>query len=81
MSDPHGSPSHGSSSPQHHEPEEDALRTPGWIPFVGLALLLAGALGVYLFISPGVMNPSSTTTSSDGGADAAVTDAATPQTR
>ena len=60
MADAHGSHgthgSYGSHEHAHHEPEEDPLRTPGWMPLVGFALLLAGALGVYLFISPGVMS-------------------------
>ena len=36
---------------------------------LGLVLLVAGALGVYLFISPGTLNPSHNT--ADGGATAA----------
>jgi hypothetical protein len=48
--------------------------TPGWLPLAGVGLLIAGALGVYLFLSPGVLATPSTT-----AGDAAVTaDAATP---
>lgn len=67
MADPHG---HGPSS--HHAVEEDVLRTPGWLPLLGLGLLMAGALAVYLWISPGVMNPPT-----DGG-DAGAAPAANP---
>jgi len=77
MADSHGSHgSHGAQGAPHHhsleEPAEDALRTPGWLPLLGFGLLMAGALGIYLFISPGVMNA---TPATDG--DAAVGDAST----
>ncbi len=76
--DDHGAPtaaSHGTHhGHEHHAPEEDPLRTPGWLPLVGIALLLFGAMGVYLFISPGVLDASNT--AADGGAPSA--DAATP---
>lgn len=75
MADPHGSHgshgSHGASS--HHaleEPPEDALRTPSWLPLLGFGLLMAGALGIYLFLSPGVLSTPA------GSADAAVDAAA-----
>ncbi len=72
MADAHGhGPSHdddhghakGHASHAHPEPAEDALITPGWMPLAGLGLLLAAALGVYLFLSPGVL-----ATPSDAGA-------------
>jgi hypothetical protein len=66
MADAHGS--HDPKSHQAHaEPEEDPLRTPGWMPLLGLGLLLAGALWMYLFVSPGVMSPPAAV---DGGAEA-----------
>lgn len=77
MADAHGSHgptgSHGASSHGHAEPAEDPLRTPGWLPLLGLGLLVAGALGVYLFLSPGVMSASY---GADAGADAEAADAA-----
>lgn len=73
MAETHGShDAHGAHGATHahalEEPAEDALRTPSWLPLLGFGLLVAGALGVYLFISPGVM---SSTPATDGGADAA----------
>lgn len=66
--DTHGTQgSEGSPMHSHHEPEEDPLRTPGWMPLLGIALLLVGALSIYLFVSPGVLSPPSAT--GDGGAD------------
>ena len=49
----------------HPEPPEDALVTAAWMPLTGLALLLAGALGVYLFLSPGVLATPTATTAGD----------------
>ena len=54
--DDHGhAKGHGHQAHAHPEPPEDALVTPGWMPLAGLGLLLAAALGVYLFLSPGVL--------------------------
>jgi hypothetical protein len=73
--DDHGhAKGHGSHAHVHPEPAEDALVTPGWMPLAGLGLLLAGALGVYLFLSPGVL---ATPTATAGDAEVAA-DAATP---
>lgn len=81
MSDSHGS--HGSHDAHdakghhaHPEPEEDPLQTPGWMPFLGLGLLMAGALWMYLFVSPGVWSPST----GDGGADGGDASAEAPAT-
>lgn len=77
MADPHGA--HDRNAPKghdahaHHEPEEDPLRTPGWMPLLGLGVLMAGALWMYLYVSPGVWSPAT----GDAGADAAA-DAAQP---
>ena len=76
--DDHGhAKGHGHTTHAHPEPPEDGIVTPGWIPLAGVGLLLAGALGVYLFLSPGVL---ATPAATDGGAgDAAVAaDGATP---
>ena len=62
--DDHGhAKGHGNHAHAHPEPAEDALVTPGWMPLAGVGLLLAAALGVYLFLSPGVL-----ATPSDAGA-------------
>lgn len=79
MAESHGSHgSHGSHAASAHHalevPPEDPLRTPTWLPFLGFGLIMAGALGVYLFISPGVM---SSTPAADGDA-AVAADASTP---
>lgn len=62
-SDPHGKPS-GKDSHDQHADEEDLVRTPLWLPFLGLGLLMAGALASYLWVYPGTM---STSTAGDGG--------------
>lgn len=67
--------SHDSSSHDSHEPQEDPIRTPEWMPILGLGLLMAGALAVYLFISPGVM-AGGTTSAADAGADGSAEQAA-----
>jgi hypothetical protein len=73
--DDHGhAKGHGSQSHAHPEPAEDAIVTPGWMPLAGFGLLLAGALGIYLFLSPGILAAPSTTA---GDAEVAA-DAATP---
>mgnify|MGYP001252747694 FL=1 len=72
--DAHAAPHGTHHGHELHAPEEDPLRTPGWLSLLGLGLLLLGALGVYLFISPGVLDTSNT--AGDGGAASA--DAATP---
>ena len=72
--DDHGhAKGHGHTAHAHPEPAEDALITPGWMPLVGLGLLVAGALGVYQFLSPGVLATSSHTNTGDAevAADAA----------
>ncbi len=60
-----------------HEADEDALRSPFWLPFAGLGLLAAGALASYLWVYPGVNNVS---TPSDGGdaGDAAIVEGGPP---
>lgn len=71
----HASKAHEGKGPHAHpEPEEDPLRTPGWMPLVGLGLLMVGALWMYLYVSPGVWS-ASTAAIGDGGAAA---DAAAP---
>ena len=47
------------------DPDESTIQSPWWLPLVGLSLLVAVAMGVYLFITPGVLSPSAT--SRDGG--------------
>ena len=75
--DPHHDDDHGLAKGHAHAhpvPAEDALVTPGWMPFVGLGLLLSAALGIYLFLSPGVLATSADAGTGDGGdvaADAA----------
>lgn len=70
MADSHGAHdphAHGPAKGHDaHEPEEDPLRTPGWMPWLGFGLFVAGALWMYLFVSPGVW---STPTGGDAGAD------------
>jgi len=72
MADSHAShdDSKGHHAP-HAPPDEDPLRTPGWMPFLGLSLLLAGALWMYLYVSPGVWSPADADGGSDAGATAA----------
>lgn len=73
--DDHGhAKGHGHSAHAHPEPAEDAMITPGWLPLAGVGLLIAGALGVYLFLSPGVL----ATPSTNAGDAAVAADAATP---
>jgi hypothetical protein len=65
MADTHGHDSH-----DHSANEEDVVRTPMWLPFVGIGLLLLGAMGTYLWIYPGTMNPPSTENAEAGAGDA-----------
>lgn len=74
MADAHGSHGPAGAHHGHEEPQEDPLRTPGWLPLLGLGLLVAGALGVYLFLSPGVMSASHNA-DADGGADGGAAEA------
>jgi hypothetical protein len=76
MASQQGHDAHGSSGHHDDAVEQDAVRTPAWLPFVGLGLLLMGALGTYLWVYPGTMSPSTTTEAADGGAGAG--DAAAP---
>jgi len=70
MADSHASHDEPKGPHAHHEPPaEDPLRTPGWMPLLGMSLLLAGALWMYLYVSPGVWSPAD----ADGGADAGAT--------
>lgn len=89
MADAHGhGPSHddhghakGDAHPVHAHPEpaEDAIVTPGWMPLAGLGLLLAVALGVYLFLSPGILATPTASGDAEVAADAAATvDGAVP---
>ncbi|MDO9015363.1 MAG: hypothetical protein Q8S73_04145 [Deltaproteobacteria bacterium] len=72
--DDHGhAKGHGHHAHAHPEPAEDALITPGWLPLAGVGLFIAGALGVYLFLSPGILATPTTT-----GDAAVAADAATP---
>ncbi len=76
MADTHGAhdahgPSKGHDAHAHHAPEEDPLRTPGWMPLLGLGLLMAGALWMYLYVSPGVWS----TSTGDAGADESAVEA------
>lgn len=76
MADSHGShdthgPSKGHDAHAHHEPEEDPLRTPGYMPWLGLGLLFAGALWMYLYVSPGVWSTPAQTAGEEGGTAAA----------
>ncbi len=82
MADSHGAhDSHAHGTPKghdahaHHEPEEDPIRTPGWMPWLGLGLFIAGALWMYLYVSPGVWSPS---TAGDAGADESAAESAAP---
>ncbi len=80
MADSHGhGPSHddahGHAAHAYEEPAEDALRTPGWLPFAGFGLVVTGALWVYLFLSPGVL---ATPTAPSGGDAAVAAEAAHP---
>lgn len=73
MADSHGAhDSHGSSKGHdahaHHEPEEDPIRTPGYVPLLGLGVFLVGALWMYLYVSPGVWAPPAPNADGDGGA-------------
>jgi hypothetical protein len=55
--DPHAKKgAHGAAhGNDHHADEEDVVKTPMWLPFVGLGLLVFGALASYLWIYPGTM--------------------------
>jgi hypothetical protein len=57
MADQHGHDSDDPHANHDDAPEQDAVRTPAWLTFVGLGLLVFGALGSYLWIYPGTMNP------------------------
>jgi hypothetical protein len=66
----------GAGAHAHGPADEDNVRTPLWLPFVGMGLLAAGAVASYLWIYPGVR----ASTSSDGGTgDAAAETAAAPE--
>ena len=74
MADPHASHDDSKGHHAHHAPpEEDPLRTPGWMPLLGMGLLLVGALWMYLYVSPGVWAPPE---AADGGADGAAAEPA-----
>jgi hypothetical protein len=74
--DPHAhGPSKGHDAHAHHAPEEDPLRTPGWMPVLGLGLFIAGAIWMYLYVSPGVWSAS---TAGDAGADESAIEQAPP---
>lgn len=66
--DPHAQGTTGKGASEAHgatnNDEEDLVRTPVWLPFLGLGLLMAGALASYLWVYPGTLN---TPTVSDGG--------------
>jgi hypothetical protein len=56
-----------------HPLEEEVLRTPTWMPILGFALLLLGALSTYLWIHPGRLN-----TSSESGGETPAAEPSTP---
>jgi hypothetical protein len=55
MADTHGQPPKGShdAHASHAADEEDLVKTPAWLPFLGIGLLAVGALATYLWILPG----------------------------
>ncbi len=78
--EPHANAKHGHDSHDSHADEEEVVRTPLWLPFVGLGLLMAGALASYLWVYPGTMS-ASTSDGGDGGdasAEASAPAAANP---
>jgi hypothetical protein len=42
------------------DPDEATIRTPWWLPLTGLSLLVVLAMMTYLFVSPGVLSPTTT---------------------
>ncbi len=75
--DPHAKGAKGAPAAHDHpKDEEDLVRTPLWLPFLGLGLLMAGALASYLWVYPGTMNTPVASDGGDGG-DASA-EAATP---
>ncbi|MDP3276669.1 MAG: hypothetical protein Q8Q09_15835 [Deltaproteobacteria bacterium] len=62
---------HGHEDP-HEAPDADeaTIRTPLWLPFVGLSLLLVIAMGTFMFISPGNWARGAATAGDGGGDDA-----------
>lgn len=75
--DSHSSKGTASGAPAdshaHGPADDDNVRTPLWLPFVGLGFLAAGAVASYLWIYPGVRAASAT----DGGTGDAAAEAAT----
>lgn len=69
--DDHGHAKGGHAAHAHPEPAEDPMVTPGWMPLVGLGLLVSAALGIYLFLSPGVLATPADAGAGDGGEVAA----------
>jgi hypothetical protein len=65
MADPHGQSS--ATSHDAHAPEEDVVRTPLWLPFIGIALLLLGSVFAFRLVHSGT---SSGSTTSDAGVEA-----------
>jgi hypothetical protein len=75
MADTHGHDPKGQHDPHAHDHavEEDVVRTPMWLPALGIGLLMAGALATYLWVYPGTMSASSTV--GDAGAGEAAVEA------
>ncbi|MEI8255682.1 MAG: hypothetical protein WCJ30_08425 [Deltaproteobacteria bacterium] len=66
--DPHAQGDKGAHAAHDHpKDEEDLVRTPLWLPFLGLGLLMAGALASYLWVYPGTMNAPTVSDGGDGG--------------
>jgi hypothetical protein len=81
MADTHGhapKAPHASHPHPHDAPEEDAVRTPLWLTFVGLGLLLLGSLSTYLFVYPGTMRTPQASDDGGGSADASGAEASAP---
>lgn len=76
MADTHGHDDGKDPHDSHEPPEEDVVRTPLWLPFVGIGLLLVGALASYLWVYPGRLNVATET--ADGGAEASSADGSAP---
>lgn len=52
--------------PEVPDADESTIVTPWWMPLIGLSLLVAFAMGTYLFVTPSVLS----STAGDGGTTA-----------
>ena len=74
-STPHGPPR---QQPAPADDDEDLVRTPMWLPLLGLALLVLGVMFSYLWIYPGKLSSVAGDGGTDGGTEASAQPAAAP---